>query len=683
MQHQFQGGGIFGVHDDSVTGNMQLLGSTTFLGIEGSLVLHFRHVSFVKKVRLFFDSFLIIAIMFSQTSFVVAQMLPADSTTPAADTAPSTEMTPDTEMPGPSISRVSVTDITDTSARVDVDSDEMVQGYVEYGTTEQYGMSTPLTSEFTTNPEFLLENLTPETLYHYRVIVMDSSGGAAITTDETFTTLPPPPEATEGQGATPEEPSPPTDNDTSTSMGSTGSTTQTASSSPQVATTTQPTSSTGSTTLTASSSPQAATSTPPTPALAVSNTKTAAVSTTTVRITWQTNKSADSQVQYGATNAYGSLSSVGPSDTSHTVNLSGLTPNTKYYYRAVSKTASGETAYSSSQQFTTLAVQTPPSPPVISNVSTSVSTSSVTITWTTSKPATSDIQYGTTTSYGFTLGKDAALKTLHVRRISNLPARSLYHFRPVVADSGGNTAFGKDRTFTTSAAPSAPVSTTPLVATSTPNTDTLEKIADRGTQAAASVPRGGGGIPVAPTRPLLLKVTALDGQVAFDWRKDRGVKNSTIRTLIVRKEGTDPVRSRIDGGIIYDGPSTAFTDTNVENGKEYHYALYSYGGYGRFTTATRFKVIPRADKEQVDLSAEEEEEFIPLDLSRNLFQGRQGDDITLLQTHLSDNGYYPEALITGYFGPLTRKAVIRYQILNGIVPAVGYVGPLTRGALAQ
>lgn len=607
----------------------------------------------------FFSLLAIFALAFSYGGFAIAQTLPADTTT--TDTSTDTSMPaveepveePAPEMPvGPAISSVSVTDITDTSARIDVDSDDMVQGYVEYGTSEQYGMSTPLTSEFSTSPSFLLENLTPETLYHYRVIVMDSGGNAAITGDETFTTLVTPEPAPEPEP----EPAPEQEQPTNTATSTT------------TATTTPPTTET-----------ETATTTPPAPALAVANTETATVSTSTARVIWQTNKSADAQVQYGTTNAYGMFSPVGAASFSHSVLLSGLTPNTQYHYRAISKT-SDETAYSPAETFTTLAVQAAPTPPVISNVVIgSVSTSTATISWTTSKPATSDIQYGTTTSYAFSLGKEAAFKTSHSRIISNLKPSMLYNFRIRVTDSSGNAALGKNRTFTTVALPSG--ESAPASAGN--NSDTLAKIAEESARVAQSAPRGGGGLPVAPTHPILLKVTPLDGQVAFDWRKDRGGKNGTIKTLIVRKQGTEAVRSRIDGEIIYDGPSTTFTDTNVENGKEYHYALYSYGQFGRFTSPAQFKVIPQADKEQVDLSAAEEEEYIPLELSRNLFHGRRGDDVRMLQTHLMENGFYPEGLITGYFGPLTRKAVIRYQALNGIMPAVGYVGPITRGVLAE
>ena len=116
--------------------------------------------------------FLVLVFVFFQTGIVFAQTVPMDITPPSDATPPMEETTPPApEMPaGPTVSNVSVKNITDNSAEVDVDSNEVVQGYVEYGTSEQYGMSTPLTAEFSTSPSFILENLLPETLYHYRVI---------------------------------------------------------------------------------------------------------------------------------------------------------------------------------------------------------------------------------------------------------------------------------------------------------------------------------------------------------------------------------------------------------------------------------------------------------------------------------------------------------------------------------
>lgn len=61
--------------------------------------------------------------------------------------------------------------------------------------------------------------------------------------------------------------------------------------------------------------------------------------------------------------------------------------------------------------------------------------------------------------------------------------------------------------------------------------------------------------------------------------------------------------------------------------------------------------------------------------------GNQNENVTNLQTFLADNPViYPEGKITGYFGPLTQAAVIRFQTQYGIDP-VGRVGPLTRAKI--
>lgn len=68
-------------------------------------------------------------------------------------------------------------------------------------------------------------------------------------------------------------------------------------------------------------------------------------------------------------------------------------------------------------------------------------------------------------------------------------------------------------------------------------------------------------------------------------------------------------------------------------------------------------------------------------LSRNLSVGSEGSDVRDLQEMLSED---PEsgftASSTGYFGPMTARALARFQEANGIAPsATGFAGPLTRG----
>ncbi len=77
-----------------------------------------------------------------------------------------------------------------------------------------------------------------------------------------------------------------------------------------------------------------------------------------------------------------------------------------------------------------------------------------------------------------------------------------------------------------------------------------------------------------------------------------------------------------------------------------------------------------------------------LALGRNIDDGFQGDDVRALQKYLAaDSTLYPEGLISGYFGPKTRKAVGRFQEKYGIAKvgdiAYGYVGAKTRAKLLE
>lgn len=76
-------------------------------------------------------------------------------------------------------------------------------------------------------------------------------------------------------------------------------------------------------------------------------------------------------------------------------------------------------------------------------------------------------------------------------------------------------------------------------------------------------------------------------------------------------------------------------------------------------------------------------------IARTLKYGSRGADVTILQTYLATNAaLYPEAAITGYFGPATERAVQRFQasrniVSSGTAASTGYgsVGARTRAAL--
>ena len=63
--------------------------------------------------------------------------------------------------------------------------------------------------------------------------------------------------------------------------------------------------------------------------------------------------------------------------------------------------------------------------------------------------------------------------------------------------------------------------------------------------------------------------------------------------------------------------------------------------------------------------------------------GNQGELVKDLQEFLAYEGSYPEAKVSGYFGPLTRGAVVKFQKKYNIQPVSGFVGYKTRHRMQQ
>ncbi len=99
-------------------------------------------------------------------------------------------------------------------------------------------------------------------------------------------------------------------------------------------------------------------------------------------------------------------------------------------------------------------------PPVISAVNaTAIATSSATITWTTNESADSQVEYGTSLSYGQNTTLNSTLVTNHSSSLAGLTASTPYHYRVKSRDAAGNLTTSGDFTFTTA----APVNQAPVV----------------------------------------------------------------------------------------------------------------------------------------------------------------------------------------------------------------------------
>ncbi|PJE64564.1 MAG: hypothetical protein COU90_01855 [Candidatus Ryanbacteria bacterium CG10_big_fil_rev_8_21_14_0_10_43_42] len=78
-----------------------------------------------------------------------------------------------------------------------------------------------------------------------------------------------------------------------------------------------------------------------------------------------------------------------------------------------------------------------------------------------------------------------------------------------------------------------------------------------------------------------------------------------------------------------------------------------------------------------------------LKLSRGLDIGSEGNDVRSLQEALASMpDLYPEGIVSGYYGSLTRAAIAAFQMKYGVVSSAndagyGYVGPMTRAKLIE
>ncbi|MGB9620011.1 MAG: fibronectin type III domain-containing protein, partial [Armatimonadota bacterium] len=93
------------------------------------------------------------------------------------------------------------------------------------------------------------------------------------------------------------------------------------------------------------------------------------------------------------------------------------------------------------------------SPPVMTDVAAAPSQGEVVITWTTSIPTTSQVEYGEDEGYGNTTELDANKVISHRVTITGLQPNTTYHYRAKSSDVCGREVTSGDQTFTTPAIP--------------------------------------------------------------------------------------------------------------------------------------------------------------------------------------------------------------------------------------
>lgn len=260
-------------------------------------------------------------------------------------------------------------------------------------------------------------------------------------------------------------------------------------------------------------------------------------------ITWNTDESGTSSVEYGLTTAYelGSQALAGYS-TSHSVPLSGLAGGTTYHYRVSSSDSCNNTNYSADQTFNTLG------PLEITDVQvTDITQTGATIIWYTNKLSDSTVEYGVSTVYTGTMSSGADV-TEHSLVLTGLNPNTLYHFRVGSETSDGESVYSGDYTFTTLAYEPPP--------------NVTDFVADPGPG---------------------------DTEITLTWVNPDYTDFDGV--LIMRRDDDWPT-GPTDGTEIFDGLAETALDTNVESGINYYYCAYAYNAYGYASGACDDALIP-------------------------------------------------------------------------------------------
>jgi hypothetical protein len=192
---------------------------------------------------------------------------------------------------------------------------------------------------------------------------------------------------------------------------------------------------------------------------------------TTAAITWTTIDIATSSVNYGLTTSYGSSAFSDVATTSHTINLSSLSPNTAYHFKVVSRNYGTGIATSSEDYTFTTSAAADITPPVISaglpSGTLSAGTTGTSLQVSTDENAT--CKYGTvaSTAYASIAGTFSVTgTTTHSQAISGLSNGTSYSYYVRCIDSATN-ANVSDYTVSFSV-DSAPDTTPPTVSVTAP-----------------------------------------------------------------------------------------------------------------------------------------------------------------------------------------------------------------------
>ena len=162
-------------------------------------------------------------------------------------------------------------------------------------------------------------------------------------------------------------------------------------------------------------------------------------------LSWTTDEPADSQVMYGTAPGMYELGIVSSAALvqSHSITLTGLTLGTVYYYQVGSSDADGN--FSSSADLNFLAEDLVA--PAISDIQVVRTDTNATISWVTSEPSSSTLEYGETNLYELGTIPSAAVDTSHSVVLNGLTPDVMYYFQLTATDGSNNSSSLSNQTF--------------------------------------------------------------------------------------------------------------------------------------------------------------------------------------------------------------------------------------------
>lgn len=366
----------------------------------------------------------------------------------------------------------------------------------------------------------------------------------------------------------------------------------------------------------------------------ISNVQVINITETSATVTWDTNESATSVVNYGLTVLY----EVGTESnaayvTSHTIDLASLTIGTTYHFQVRSSDSSSNQRIAGDYVFNTLSAPDATSP-IISDVQVlDITGTSARIVWATDETSTSGVDYGLTNAYEIGTVQDDGLVLDHSLNLTGLVSETEYHFRVRSADGSGNEAFSGDYVFTTLDVSAPIISGLTIVditetsarvtwTTNEPATSTVAygptaayergAVTDAGlvlshsvvltgltsnslyhVQARSRDAAGNEGVSsdrtftTLPDRTPPINVsdfTAVEiapRTARLTWRNPPDLDFAGV--MIVRRTDRSPT-GPTDGTPVYDGPGQVTTDSGLSAGTTYRYGAYAYDTSGNFAS---------------------------------------------------------------------------------------------------